>query len=163
MVRPHFRNNLRLVQIREMLAGRSEYCGSLIPDHEPCFKASMPSYSWDHIHRVKIGWARGARRGFHGLCLMMTWAIKRTNTGNGQDKEGLFLVLFIGMERSGFEIQMRSIGHRLNDPHPETCCESILSSMISGLTKFMQGSVILGVKASDDKHGTCRHLVRSKP
>jgi len=27
----------------------------LKPDHEPCFKALMPSYSWEQINRVEIG------------------------------------------------------------------------------------------------------------
>ena len=33
----------------------------LIPDHEPCFKASIPSYSWDHTHRVEIGCSQGRK------------------------------------------------------------------------------------------------------
>jgi len=61
---------------------------------------------------------------------------------------------FTGRGRSGFEIRLRSIGHRPNDPHTKTCCESNLSSMISGLMKFMMGSVILEIKASDGQQET---------
>jgi hypothetical protein len=59
-------------------------------------------------------------------------------------------------EASGFEIRIRSIGHLLNDPHTRTYCESNLSSMISGLTKCMQSSVILKIKASDGQQETYR-------
>ena len=69
----------------------------MMPDHEPCFKASMPSYSRGQINRAMIGAARCARRGFQdgglrwvcgGPLLLGRGAMA---TGSRQDKGELLL------------------------------------------------------------------------
>ena len=64
-------------------SGRPQFrntCGGwqrvLKPDHEPCFKASRPSYSWDHMRRVEYRVQPGAQgRG------LMTWALDDMHRG----------------------------------------------------------------------------------
>ena len=112
------------------------------------------------MHRVEIGCLQRRKAGLIGLCDMHR---KRTDTGRGQDKGEIpFSCSLAGEDRhlkyeaSGFETRMSSIGHRLKDPHTRTCCESNLSSLISGLTKFLLGSVILEIKVSDGQQETYR-------
>ena len=64
----------------------------LIPDHEPCFKASMPSYSWDHMHRVEIGCSLGRRAGLTGRGSRDDMRRKRPDTA-GRTKKCYSLVL----------------------------------------------------------------------
>ena len=56
----------------------------LKPYHEPCFKASIPSCSWNHMHRVEIGCGQGHKAGLTGRGPCNDMHPKRTGTEKGQ-------------------------------------------------------------------------------
>jgi hypothetical protein len=91
----------------------------LKPKPEPCFKASMPSYSSYH----EIGYSQGRKEGLTGLGPSDAHTLEANGHRQRAEQRGFFPCLVHFPGRSVFKSQMHSIDHRLNDPHNGTCCK----------------------------------------
>ncbi|MBI5593305.1 MAG: hypothetical protein HY881_22835 [Deltaproteobacteria bacterium] len=69
-------------------------CGSLKPDQEPCFKASMPSFSWNLSERFQHGF-QGRNKQYTAMSEPGQWIrVKAVSIPAGKSLKFFFVLLF---------------------------------------------------------------------